>query len=193
MAKPGFDTAPASWGPPPLTARPEGFLSSLGIQSGGKYPQHLLPDLVPTYELGPWYREYNQTFRSITSGINLIGNAGDLIDTTLQVPDGKVWIVNRIGIRCRVNFTVTPGWGVFQLVRTNNADGTILTVSQPQRVDVASAAAPSSPGHTVLGLDYGPFLMRATVKLQIMICQLSGSISVGNQTSAHIGFLEANI
>lgn len=169
-AKNAFNQAPSSWGPPPLTARPEGLLDSLGIQSGGEYPVTLLRDLHPTYELGAWYREYNQTFATATATIVGDWDTGETIDTGLQVPEGQIWIVNRIGCSIAMNALGAGSQLAFQLLRTNSVNTTILAVSAPQLVQ-----ATTNPSALVLGLDYPPLLLRPTVKLRVLFCGTSSA------------------
>jgi hypothetical protein len=154
--------SPASWGPPPLTSRPEGLLSSLGIQSGGMYPQHLENNLQGTYELGPWYREHNQVFRSgvaFNSGGAIA--AGTLVPTTIEVPSGEIWIVNRLGVHfeCTIAAAVTLA---FALVRTNNANGNQLLID---RVDATFSVG--NMRVVSLGMGQLPILLRPTVRLQV--------------------------
>lgn len=171
----GFAQAPPSWGPPPLTARPEGLLDSLGIQSGGKYPQTLSETLLPTYELGPWYREYEQKFRGADTGALAATAPGTYVDTGIQVPDGEIWIVNRIG--CEVSWPIpaATATGYVQLVRTNNANTTVLAVSGQEPVNLMNV--PGTPTQRVLlGLDYPPLLLRPTVKLRLLYGQQNGAV-----------------
>lgn len=169
MSLPNKPVTPGSWGPPPLTARPEGLLDSLGIQSGGRYPQHLNSDLQPTYELGAWYREYNQTFQTASATVGT-WNSGGLIDTGLQVPEGQIWIVNRIGCFIELNALAAGAQLAFQLVRTNAVNGTVLAVSSQQSFQMTT-----TNGAIVLGLDYPPLLLRPTTKLRVLFCGTSGS------------------
>lgn len=166
MAKPGFDTAPASWGPPPLTARPEGLLSSLGIQSGGKYPQHLSPELIPTYELGPWYREYNGTFRSVgpvTSATTQSGSTWLL----WEVPDGEVWIVSRLTAWCT---KVVNNQMSVNLYRTNNANGTKLLLGNKAITTTGVAT-----NMMIDGGDHLPIILRPTVRVWAEIEWVTGT------------------
>lgn len=176
-AQPG---TPTTWGPPPLTARPEGLLASLGIQSGGQYPQHLLPDLQPTYELGDWYREFNQAFT--TSGsVNLAGVGTPTEIDLISVPAGEVWIVNRIGCQITIR-AASVLYMTYQLIRTNNANGTQLAVSRPVEVITPAGAI---DGRAYLGLDYPPLLLRPTVKLRLLVGQTrTGSAAVPTVGSA---------
>lgn len=157
---------PTSWGAPPLTARPEGLLSSLGIQSGGKYPQHLLSDLQPTYDLGFWYREYNQIFSTVAipSTPYACTTATDY-DLGIQVPDGELWVVNRIGVKLNVTGGVGTDSFNWTILRTNNADGTQLPLMRTQ-LSPTSTAAGSFPALLTGCLEFGPILLRASVKLR---------------------------
>lgn len=170
--KNAFNQAPSSWGPPPLTARPEGLLDSLGIQSGGEYPITLLRDLQPTYELGPWYREYNQTFATATNAVGLT-TFGTYVDTNLSVPEGEIWLVNRLG--CEVSWGIASNLceGSVQLVRTNSVNTTVLAVGAPQWFWLSNAATMPTQ-RIVLGLDYPPLLLRPTTKLRVLFSSHSG-------------------
>lgn len=193
--KNAFNEAPPSWGPPPLTARPEGLLDSLGIQSGGEYPKTLLKDLQPTYELGPWYREYNQTFATATATIVGDWNTGETIDTGLSVPEGQIWIINRVGCSIACNAWGTAGGQVsFQLLRTNSVNTTVLTVSSPTIVQASSTLASS----IVLGLDYPPLIMRPTTKLRVLfngssISNADPRTSLNTTVTTSIGYVAARI
>lgn len=171
---------PGAWGEPPLTARPEGLLSTLGIQSGGRYPQHLEANLVPTYELGDWYREYNQTFRTVTVSPGAGLAKGSFVDTTLAVPDGEIWIVNRIGCLITSAFAAASR-STWILVRTNNADGTILPLTDSLTIE--NQAAPSSGFGLLSGRDL-PIILRPTVKLRLGYMDSS----VNQVTSANFAF-----
>lgn len=155
---------PASWGPPPLTSRPEGLLASLGIQSGGQYPQHLLSDLQPTYELGPWYREFNQQFitLAITGTPYAINTATDY-DTGISVPDGEVWIVNRGTITLNVAAGATTKSIIWTWGRTNNANATFLAFAPATVSPISNAGTPANLTSLV---EAPPFLLRPTVKVR---------------------------
>jgi hypothetical protein len=76
--------------PPPLTTRPDGLLSLLGIQNNGRYPQHLAVDnLLPVLDLTRWYLESEQDFPTFTQ---LTGGALGF-HLMLTVPEGETWIV----------------------------------------------------------------------------------------------------
>jgi len=171
--------SPASWGRPPLTTRPEGLLSSLGIQSGGRYPQHLAEELLPTYDLGQWYREYNQQFTIATQTPGAGLARGTFSDTGIQVPDGEMWIVNRLNVYITIAFAAAA-ISEFALVRTNNADATVICL------DTATSNHPTSGG-SFLFLNAAPVLpiiLRPTVKLRVGYI---GS-SVNQSTSAGYAF-----
>lgn len=61
--------------PPPLNRQPLGLLDFLQIKNGGQYPQRLVTDLVPTWDLRDHYLQVNavlleQTGIAIASGNN---------------------------------------------------------------------------------------------------------------------------
>jgi hypothetical protein len=161
---------PQGWGPPPLTARPEGLLSSLGIQSGGKYPQHLAGDLLPTYELGPWYREYNGTFRSGT--VDWQGTQAGEEAVLFEVPDGEVWILNRFSAWWDKAVNNQMGCTFY---RQNNAGGTRLVLGQAELANNAAARlwVYANPGNL-------PIILRPTVQVGGRIDWLTGGISGTN-------------
>jgi len=168
--KSGQADAPRSWPPPPLTARPEGLLSSLGIQSGGQYPQHLLADLVPTYELGAWYREYNGTFRTATGALTgqATGNAIDLF----TVPDRELWLVRRVGLTLNTTGGAASTYKVrYQVVRTNAANATILPMCEPATVTMYTGAFNAI---SVGGFNSDEYLLRPTVKLRLLVLDNDG-------------------
>lgn len=173
--------APELWGPPPLTARPEGLLSSLGIQSGGRYPQHLAEELIPTYELGGWYREHQQQFSRVAIGAGPYSR-GSLIDL-FQVPAGEVWVVNRIGVYLRT--TVTGGAAgdphtiSWQIIRTNGVDLTQLPISLPRILNVYSGS-PGFDMYYLLGAEVEmPMILRPTVKVRLLCNGMSGTAAHG--------------
>lgn len=76
--------------PPPLTTRPDGLLSLLGIQNNGRYPQHLAVDnLLPTLDLTRWYLESEQDFPTFTQ----LWGAALGFTLFMTVPEGESWIV----------------------------------------------------------------------------------------------------
>lgn len=93
MAAPGFgQKEPFPGFPPPLTTRPEGLLSMLGLQSNGRYPQHLAMDwLQPTLDLLPWYLESRASIESVSSLQTNVA-LGD-VRHCYQVPTQEVWVL----------------------------------------------------------------------------------------------------
>ena len=153
---------PAAFGDPPLTARPEGLLSLLGIQSGGRYPQTLSPTLAPTFELSNWYSEYNGTFAGgVVFGSLAAPALGGKVPTTIEVPSGEIWIVNRIGCTIDVDY-VGAGEANWALIRTNNADQTELHLDYWQ-----GAVSTSANMHAFGARARLPIILRPTVRLQL--------------------------
>lgn len=153
------------WGPPPLTSRPEGLLSSLGIQSGGRYPQHLAEDLVPVYELGAWYREFNQLFTtvSIPATPYAISTATDY-DCGIQVPAGEIWIVNRGTISMDFSAGAAAQSMYWTWGRTNSQDGTFLSFAPDQLAQITTGAGVNY--RFTAQITEVPFLLRPTVKVR---------------------------
>lgn len=92
--------------PPPLTTRPEGLLSMLGLQTNGSYPQHLKYDeLAPGIDLLNWYLESRAEIQSVANGPIGSLSAGTFAPL-FTVPTQEVWIL--------LAFTVAPtvGWPV---------------------------------------------------------------------------------
>lgn len=78
--------------PPPLTARPEGLLSLLGLQQQGQYPQHLNSDwLTPSFNLADWYAESKAELITNSVTVNAVGwSAG------VAVPSGEYWLLRNV-------------------------------------------------------------------------------------------------
>jgi len=94
MAAPGFGLKePFPGFPPPLTTRPEGLLSMLGIQSNGRYPQHLeMERLQPQIDLLPWYLESRAEIAG-PQDVSLAGTAFGAFAPLLTVPANQVWVL----------------------------------------------------------------------------------------------------
>lgn len=77
--------------PPPLGARPEGLLDVLGIKTGGRYPQHLVTDLLPMLDLTQLYLQQGASY-ALSSGGTLSGVG--LINTDVIItPDNENWLL----------------------------------------------------------------------------------------------------
>lgn len=102
MAAPGFGMKePFPGFPPPLTTRPEGLLSMLGIQTNGRYPQHLEQEtLQPGIDLLNWYLESRAEVLTVTDAAFTATNVGDF-QSMWQVPTQEVWVL--------LNFTLWAG------------------------------------------------------------------------------------
>jgi hypothetical protein len=79
--------------PPPLTVRPTGLLDFLSIQSGGRYPQHLAEDLVPTMDLMNWFLDV-QAETIVGAGVAQGGAGATGVSAT--VPSGEGWLIDTI-------------------------------------------------------------------------------------------------
>lgn len=86
---------PGNYGPlppPPLGNRPEGLLSLLEIQTGGRYPQHLAENLQSTMDLTSLYLA--NKVKRIMGTFNTIGAAGATAQWT-SVPNNEKWWILR--------------------------------------------------------------------------------------------------
>ena len=78
--------------PPPLTTRPEGLLSMLGLQTNGSYPQHLAyENLVPQVDLLPWYLESRAEIQGARAAFTAAA-VGDF-QALYTVPTQEVWVL----------------------------------------------------------------------------------------------------
>lgn len=187
--KNAFNQAPASWGPPPLTARPEGLLASLGIQSGGEYPVTLNKDLQPTYELGEWYREYNQTFRSGSVDIGNPMGVATVFDL-FQVPDGEIWILNRFTARVRTQ-AANETFKLF-FHRTNSQNTTPLLLAIASNLNETSASGtPWVEAVPVAGAL--PIILRPTVKVRVTVGALNNPAAFAHDMAWSIAVLPCRI
>lgn len=78
--------------PPPLTARPEGLLSLLGLQQRGQYPQHLQTDwLMSSVDLLEWYAEGKCELITNSVTVNAVGWAAGV-----AIPSGEYWYLRNV-------------------------------------------------------------------------------------------------
>lgn len=110
-------SAPDRFGPPPLNLQPAGLLDFLGIKNGGRYPQHLSTDLVPTLELLRWYVAANSIeIGSVSPAFQLVANEGTTthliaatqpvnfsVGGTLMVPQTEYWYIDRWSVNWFIN------------------------------------------------------------------------------------------
>jgi phage shock protein PspC (stress-responsive transcriptional regulator) len=104
--------------PAPLTTRPEGLLSMLGIQTNGSYPQHM-PEgqLQPGIDLLNWYLESRAEVQNVAPAIAGMTNGGFV--SAFQVPPQEVWVL----LAVTLVFTVAVGGvSAFSIVRTRPND-----------------------------------------------------------------------
>jgi len=109
--------------PPPITSRPEGLLSMLGLQTNGRYPQHLeMGNLGAEIDLLRWYLESQATFK--TGTMNFVAGSFQT-STNLTVPAGEHWLVLQYNALCTsVSVDTKTGF----LCRANSSAGTIVAL-----------------------------------------------------------------
>lgn len=82
--------------PPPLTTRPEGLLSMLGLQTNGSYPQHLAYDqLIPNMDLLNWYLQSRAEIQTVQGIITSATGLGTF-QPIWTVPPQEVWVLLNI-------------------------------------------------------------------------------------------------
>lgn len=112
--------------PPPLGARPEGLLALLGIQAGGRFPQHLTEELLPTAELLQWYLEQETQEVNATLALTGLGS----IQTVATVPNDQQWILRDCSMWCASNIpgTITGASVAMQVLKPGTIISGILAV-----------------------------------------------------------------
>lgn len=169
--------------PPPLTTRPEGLLSMLGLQTNGRYPQHLAEDnLVPTLDLLMWYLESRAEIQSADNVA--LGNvsAGTFVNM-FTVPAQEVWVL--------LAFTVAPsvGWPVstaeIQCARARSNDSlSVIALGGPETVTATRLPLVRSDAG-VRGLVFRP-----TVQIGVRVVSTTAANSFARAT---LRFVRCNI
>lgn len=166
--------------PPPLTTRPEGLLSMLGLQTNGRYPQHLAEDyLTPTLDLLPWYLESRAEIQSVQGLVTNVA-LGD-VRLVYQVPAQEVWVM--------LNWTIQPTAiqqsQDVQLCRTRSNDQ-LSRVKLSEPINCLPTRLPLiGTEAAVRGL-----VLRPTV--QLMIQNVAGS-GTANTFNSCLRFVRCNI
>lgn len=167
--------------PPPLTTRPEGLLSMLGLQTNGRYPQHLAAEtLAPGIDLLNWYLETRAEIQSV-AGQSLGGLAVGGFLQLWQVPANEVWILLAAGVQPT---TIASGQ-VVQLARARSNDS-LSRIPLSQQVTYAAASLP------IIGIDDAVRYLIFRPSVQIGLHGVSGS-GVGNTVNATLRFVRCSI
>lgn len=121
--------------PPPITARPDGLLSLLGLQTQGRFPQHLAYDwLLPTLDLTRWYLEAEQDFPTISqSSANALG----FLQFT-QVPQDQAWVFLGCSLSSTAGLVAARMDGVVRGNSTAGA-GSFVPLAAPVRAEIGQA------------------------------------------------------
>lgn len=93
--------------PAPLTLRPDGLLSLLGLQTNGRYPQRMGESLSPTLDLLPWYLAATGTELNVV-GTPVVSFGFNAVWT---VPDNEIWLVHSIVSTAQAIMPATRIWG----------------------------------------------------------------------------------
>lgn len=183
MAAPGFGLKePFPGFPPPLTTRPEGLLSMLGIQTNGRYPQHLeMETLSPGIDLLPWYLESKATIQSVEAHSMSAATPGGFLPL-FTVPQNEVWVLLAYTVQ---TVTIVTACGI-QLARARAND----SLSRLALSDVQSLTATTFP--LVYSGDWCRYLIfRPTV--QIGYVYVNGGGAAGNVLNACLRVVRCQI
>jgi len=166
--------------PPPLTTRPEGLLSMLGLQTNGSYPQHFAySELQPALDLLNWYLESRAEIQSVQgTAINVAPGA---FFPLYNVPPQEVWILLAFTIQ---PVTIASGC-TLQLARArSNDDLSRIALSDP--VAVAAANLPLIRSQDAVRW----IVFRPTVQIGVQFVAGSG---VGNTWNSCLRFVRCTI
>jgi len=175
MPLPGFgQREPFPGYPPPLTTRPEGLLSMLGLQSNGRYPQHLAYDqLLPTMDLTLWYQESRAEILSITPTTPLLigGSVAGSFVQIYQVPVQEHWLLLAYSINVD---PVSPlGAGSVSLCRARaNDSASRIALSAETKLCGAAGA-----GRSLICMDWScrGLLIRPSVQIGLHVADAIGA------------------
>lgn len=93
MADPNIRPIPSLLTQPVISRLPLGLLDFLGIKSGGRYPEQLLPTLQPTWDLQPFQTIWDERN---TFDVSTALNPGTLnfVPVNITVPQTELWLVH---------------------------------------------------------------------------------------------------
>jgi hypothetical protein len=87
---------------PVISRLPFGLLDFLGIKSGGRYPEQLLPTLQPMWDLQPFQTIWDE--RSAFDVSTTLAPAGlNFIPYNIVVPQTEMWLVHQITGFCQTD------------------------------------------------------------------------------------------
>jgi len=121
--------------PPPLTTRPEGLLSMLGLQTNGSYPQHLAYEqLLPSLDLLPWYLESRAEIQSASDVT--VATSPNSFGALFTVPQQEVWVL----LNCTLQASNISTPVTVQLARARSNDSlSRIALSAPAAYDTGIA------------------------------------------------------
>lgn len=169
--------------PPPLTTRPEGLLSMLGLQTNGRYPQHLAEaNLVPQLDLLPWYLESRAEIQS-QQGVSNLSTLGQF-HALYTVPAQEVWVL----LQFTVQVTAATQTRELQLCRTRSNDN----LSQVKLSDPVSITGTRWP---LIGNDASVryIIFRPTVQIGYKIISGADGTNGGHVYNSCLRFVRCTI
>jgi len=121
--------------PPPLTARPDGLLSLLGLQTQGRFPQHFASDwLQPGIDLTRWYLEAEQDFPTFTQ----LWGAAVGYTQFFQVPQDETWVLLGASLSVPAGLAAARKDGIVRGNSTAGA-GSFVPLADPVRFETGEA------------------------------------------------------
>jgi len=95
----------------PINRLPQGLLDFLGIRSGGRNPQQLTEQLLPTMDLSDWYKQNASREVQVTATSLVADTSAGFFSLTVagavfEVPNNEIWIMRR---GTRVNWDLQLG------------------------------------------------------------------------------------
>jgi len=167
--------------PPPLTTLPQGLLSMLGLQTNGKYPQHLNTDWLQSHvDLLRWYMESRAEIKNFSGATGWAGPG--VFVPYWQVPDHEVWIL----LECGFAYTAAAGTTAqICMARCRAVDQLSMVKLGPS---VRAVAATDRP---LAGSDSG--LVGTVLRPTVRIGVYSEGAAYGNTADAFIRFVRCDI
>ena len=133
--------------PAVLSKIPAGLLGFLGIKNGGEYPQQLLRELVPTWDVASLYYGFSFNYGQVISNFNAPG-----ANNCAVPPVGEVWAIHD----CSCAITAGAGEAAtVALIRSPPTNLFTVNISETVTVGAAATAAVALRRDTPLILSPG--------------------------------------
>jgi len=173
LADPEKSTRASLLTQPVISRLPFGLLDFLGIKSGGRYPDQLLPTLQPTWDLQPFQTIWDERVAFDVS-TPLLPAVLNFVPNTIVVPQTELWLVHQVHCFVQTDaaetITVTPGYA--DSFNFQNVLPAVLTLAASQQ---RHFAAPPLTGYSSIlvgpGSIFGWFVDQITTAASIVAQQ----------------------